>query len=152
MNTFFGDAYRWPFVVRCLALLMISTVALVAACSGKSSPETALPAAATVTEQTKNPLPDARAAAAAGKLLYAVHCTMCHGDDGKGEGSAGGSIAVKPTNLTTEDVAAAADGKLYLIIRNGVKKEGKQTMPPAKKITDEEIWRIVTYVQMLAKR
>lgn len=152
MNNFFGSAYRWNLIVRCLALVMISTVTLVAACSGKSSHETASPAAATVTEQTKNPLPDARAAAAAGKMLYAVHCTMCHGDDGKGEGSAGGSIAVKPTNLATEDVAAAAAGKLYLIIRNGVKKEGKQTMPPAKKVTDEEIWQIVTYVQMLARK
>jgi mono/diheme cytochrome c family protein len=131
---------------------MISTVVIVAACSDKSSQETPSSAAATVTEQTKNPLPDAAAAASAGKLLYAVHCTMCHGDDGKGEGSAGGSIAVKPTNMTTEDVATAPDGKLYLVIKNGVKKEGKQTMPPAKKVTDEQIWQITAYVRTLAKK
>jgi len=150
MNNSSDKVYMASFM-RCVALVVISAIAIVAACSSNQSHnQPSLPAI--VTEQTKNPLPDLEAAAAAGKSLYAVHCTMCHGDDGNGQGTAGGSLAVKPTDLTMGEVVADPDGQLFLTIKNGVKKEGKQTMPPAKKVTDEQIWQIVAYVRTLAKK
>ena len=148
MRISMGNQHDRPFLALPL-ILTILTAALIAACSSKPSNETASLAELVVTEQTKNPLPDARSVTT-GKALYAVHCTMCHGDNGKGEGSAGSSIAVKPSDLTTGSVAVATDGKLFLIVKNGVKKDGKQTMPPARKITDKDIWEIVAYVRTLA--
>jgi mono/diheme cytochrome c family protein len=122
-----------------------------AACSG--NPATTSPTIpAVVTESTKNPLPDLIAAASAGNPLFSIHCAMCHGNDGKGEGIAGGSLALKPTDLTAGNVVSDSDGKLFLAIKNGIKKDGKQTMPPAKKVTDNEIWQIVAYTRTLAKK
>ena len=149
MSDFLGNAKASPMIMRCFVLLMISVATLGLACSG-NAPRDAVSPAGTVTEQTKNPLSDVTAAAMAGKSLYAIHCTMCHGDSGKGEGTAGGSLAVKPSDLTTGETSATPDGKLFLVIRNGIKKEGKLTMPPAKKVTDEQIWQIVAYVRTLA--
>jgi mono/diheme cytochrome c family protein len=149
MRNSWGD-HHMPFMMHRLALT-IFTFALVAACSSKPSNETASLTEATVTEQTKNPLSGV-AAVTVGKSLYAVHCIMCHGDNGKGEGNAGSSLAVKPTDLTRDDAVVTAAGKLFLIVKNGVKKEGKQTMPPARKVTDEQIWQIVAYVHTLATK
>ena len=149
MNDFSSNAKAWPMIMRCFVLVMIFVAALGLACSS-NAPHDAVSPAASVTEQTKNPLSDVAAAATAGKPLYAIHCTMCHGDSGKGEGTAGGSLGVKPSDLTTGEVAAAPDGKLFLVIKNGTRKEGKLTMPPARKVPDEQIWEIVVYIRTLA--
>lgn len=135
---------------RSLALAVIFIGALFTGCSeNRSASSTSIPVA--VIESTKNPLPDLAAAAAAGKPLFLIHCAMCHGEDGKGEGTAGSSLAVKPTDLTVGNAVSDPDGKLFLTVRNGVRKNGKQTMPPAKKVTDEQIWQLVAYLHALAK-
>lgn len=125
----------------CLALIVFSLAAVFAACSGNSSP-------VAVTETSKNPLPDS---AATGQPLYAIHCALCHGDDGKGEGMAGGSLGAALPALTADGIVSQPDGKLFLVIKNGVKKEGRPSMPPTKGLTDEQIWRIVAYVRSLKK-
>jgi len=104
-------------------------------------------AASNVTKETKNPLKDRAAAAAAGKPLYVANCAVCHGESGKGDAPAG--VAVKATDLTKGDVPSDPDGELFLSIKNGREREGKIVMPPAK-LTDEQIWQVVAYVRTLA--
>ncbi len=114
--------------------------------------ETTAPVTSNVTETTKNPLADLAAAARAGQPLYETNCADCHGKTGQGDGPLAESIEFKPADLTKGDVPADPDGKLFLTIKNGKMKEGKVSMPPAKKLTDEQIWQVIAYVRTLAKK
>jgi mono/diheme cytochrome c family protein len=117
-----------------------------------ASSTAAAPAASNVKDDTKNPLQDLTAAAAAGKPLYGANCALCHGDTGIGDGAAGAALDPKPTDLTKDNVPRDPDGKLFLAIKNGKMKDGRLTMPPANKLTDEQIWQVVAYVRTLANK
>lgn len=134
--------------VGALSILFLAVIGL--ACAGKMSDSPAT--AGEVTASSRNPITDLATAAEAGQPLYAANCAMCHGDDGKGEGMAGSALAAKPTNLTAGDVLSDPDGEIFLVIKNGKMTNGKMTMPPVKRIPDEQIWQIVAYIRTLAKK
>ncbi len=158
MPAHFGNTNRKSLIVRMLIISAIAVVTLTTACSGNqstnSSPSSSMTTdvSDTATGKMKNPLTDLAAAAAAGKPLYSVHCAFCHGAEGKGDNAIETSLAAKPTDLTTGDVTSKPDGEIFLAIKNGKMKSGKLTMPPAKKLTDDQIWQIVAYVRILAKQ
>lgn len=103
-----------------------------------------------VTKETRSPLTDP--AAAAGKLLFATHCANCHGNEGKGDGIASASLPAKPSDLSSGAIASIADGALFLILKDGKMVDGKFTMPPTKRVTDEQLWQVVAYVRTLAAK
>jgi cytochrome c oxidase cbb3-type subunit III len=74
-----------------------------------------------------------------GESLYNQHCTTCHGAGGGG-GEIGPAIA-------SSDRAAigANDGQTFNTIKNGV--PGTPMSP--QRLTDEEIWKITTYIHAL---
>jgi mono/diheme cytochrome c family protein len=149
----FDNASRASSISRLLAFVFIAATAGAAACSGNQSnkPSSTTPQlSGPVIKDTKNPLTDR--AAAAGQPLYAANCAFCHGADGKGDNETGASLPAKPPDLTMGAALSNSDGEIFLAIRDGKMKDGKITMPPAKKLTDEQIWQIVAYVRTLAEK
>ena len=132
-------------------LPMLGFAMCISGCANKSGDETGytLSAADQKMLDAKNPLSDIKSAIAAGKPLYTFNCLMCHGDGGKGDGMAGVSLTKPPADLTSQKVSALTDGRIFLTIKNGRMVNGKMTMPPARKMMDEEVWQIVAYVRSL---
>ena len=90
-------------------------------------------------DTTRNPLAGRADAAAAGRRLYDQTCLACHGPGGQGDrGSA----------LNRGQFARGSeDGDLFRTIRAGV--PGTE-MPPFARLTDEQIWQLVSYLRSLS--
>lgn len=94
--------------------------------------------------------------AASGAHLYAVNCSMCHGDDGHGDGPVAryfkergtDVVPVPPPDFRDQLVSGYNDGQLYWIISNGV-----GDMPAFRNLlSDDQTWAVVTYLKDLQSR
>lgn len=93
-----------------------------------------------------NPAEADEASLARGSELYTIHCRMCHGPTGGGNGPIAPFLKIKPANLTTDVVQSKSDGSLFLTITNGI--VGR--MPPLNEnLTVPERWDVVNYVRTL---
>lgn len=93
-----------------------------------------------------NPVPADEASLARGAQLYSIHCQMCHGEGGQGNGTiAAFLVQKKPANLTAAAVQNKDDGALFLTISNGF------GMMPALNgnLTVRERWDVVNYIRTL---
>lgn len=86
-----------------------------------------------------------------GESLYAVNCAICHGTSGNGDGPVGQTNFPPASRLNDAGFAAKADSVIIDAVKVGVSRAGKQTMPPAKGLSDEEIAALVKYVRSLAR-
>jgi mono/diheme cytochrome c family protein len=142
------ERLRVPYLIL-LALLIIMLGSLACSKASHEKLSTAQPAPsvtmpATVTNETKNPFTDLAAAAQKGKPVYEANCSYCHGVTGASDGP----FQPKPPVINSGETTKATDGALYLVVRNG---KGK-SMPPMKRMTDEEIWQAIAYVRTLEKK
>lgn len=107
-----------------------------------------------------NPVPADEASIARGAELYQIHCMMCHGDTGQGNGTvAAFLVKKKPADLTSEVVQAKSDGSWFLTISNGIwnpnntlfpEVQFSGQMPPlAENLTIRERWDVVNYLRTL---
>ncbi|MDT8898215.1 c-type cytochrome [Thermanaerothrix sp. 4228-RoL] len=100
-----------------------------------------------------NPVPADEASLARGKAYYDVACALCHGPEGKGNGSFSGFLVVyPPANLVAPDANARqlSDGAIFLTITNGI--EGR--MPALiENLPDPRMrWDVVNYVRHLQQQ
>lgn len=91
--------------------------------------------------------------AAEGRKLYANFCASCHGDKGKGDGVAAGSLPVKPQDHTNGAVMnQMSDQALADVISKGGGAVGKSVFMPAwgASLNDRQVRDIVAYIRSLA--
>jgi cytochrome c6 len=90
---------------------------------------------------------------AEGRKLYTAYCTSCHGDKGKGDGIAAGSLPVKPKDHTDgATMNPLTDQFLGDVIAKGGGGVGKSSFMPAwgSSLNEKQVRDIVAYIRTLA--
>lgn len=85
--------------------------------------------------------------------MYTTYCVSCHGEKGKGDGVAAGSLPVKPKDHTNGAVMnQMTDQFLADVISKGGGAIGKSSFMPAwgASVNEKQIRDIVAYIRSLA--
>jgi S-disulfanyl-L-cysteine oxidoreductase SoxD len=92
-----------------------------------------------------NPVMADEASLQRGAILYDIHCSLCHGPEGHGDGSLSEYFDRTPQNLTTAQITGEFDGSVYLTIGQGFGQ-----MPSlAENLTPRERWDVINFVRTL---
>ncbi len=95
-----------------------------------------------------NPVPADAVSLQRGEVLYKMHCALCHGETGHGDGPMvkfWRKDANHPADLTATRIATQPDGALYLTITQGF-----GAMPAlSENLTPRQRWDVINYVRSL---
>jgi mono/diheme cytochrome c family protein len=84
-----------------------------------------------------------------GKKYFNTYCSVCHGFDGKGDGTVSEKMPVKPPPLISDKVKNYKDGRIFHIMTMGQGVMGSY----ASQITDpNNRWAVVKYVRSLQRK
>ena len=130
---------------KCLFGAMLLLAGLLVACADD---ETATPQAletvpAEFAGQTN---PYGAEAAPQGAEVYQAYCASCHGETGRGDGPASGSLVPPPKNLADLHPKVGDD---YLFWRISAGKSGTAMVGWRGILTDEQIWQVVSFIRTL---
>ncbi len=106
---------------------------------------------ATTVAVPQNPVKPTPDSIAAGKAVFQQSCSMCHGDQGKGDGPAAAALNPKPADLTMPGKFhhGSSDGQIFNTITNGVPGTpmvGWSTLP------EKDRWNLVNYIKSLSAK
>jgi putative copper export protein/mono/diheme cytochrome c family protein/peroxiredoxin len=85
---------------------------------------------------------------ASGARLYDLHCALCHGAAGYGDGPAAASLPRRPADLTARHTADHTAGDLFWWLTHGIK--GSPMPGFGDRLSEEERWDLVNYLRALA--
>jgi len=91
--------------------------------------------------------------AAAGKEIYEQYCALCHGPQGKGDGSLSANLDPKPRNHTDGAyMNTLTDAHLLKVVGEGGAAAGLSPIMPAWKdiLSAQQIQDVVAFVRTLA--
>jgi mono/diheme cytochrome c family protein len=96
----------------------------------------------------KNPFSDSAEAVAGGRMHFADHCALCHGNDGRGKTEIGQNLYPKTPDMWGRETQSLSDGEIFYIIKNGVRLTG---MPAWGQDTpdDQQSWHLVAFIRHL---
>lgn len=86
---------------------------------------------------------------------FTRYCSVCHGQNGKGNGTIAAAFTPRPKNLADPEYAGNRSRMdIYFAIMGGGKAVGKsQYMPPwGEVLSQQEMWDLVSYVQSISKK
>jgi len=135
------------YMIKKFVVLILLGLLFLTACGSNSSSSDSTVVVATVPPEfagKTNPL-DA-GAATAGANVFKANCVSCHGELGKGDGIASGSLDPKPANLA-EVVKQASDDYLFWRISEG--KPGTSMVAWKGILDEEQIWQVIAFIHTL---
>jgi len=98
-----------------------------------------------------NPLSGQQEAITAGRSEYMSMCFVCHGAAGKGDGPAAAATPTKPSDLSDSGRAGLlSDGDRFGVMRNGI--PGTSMPASGANLNDDQVWRILSYVETLVSK
>ncbi len=90
-----------------------------------------------------NPMPKSPESLARGREMYELHCQVCHGEQGRGDGPVGQKFVPQPMELNMDYVQLQPDGQLFYTISHG-----SIAMPFYRQaMAAEDRWHLVNYVK-----
>jgi copper transport protein len=106
---------------------------------------TAVPAALPDRQNPVAPTPESRGI---GRRIYDVHCHMCHGPDGGGDGPLASTLRPRPADLRVHMAMGHTDGQLFDFISQGA----PGTAMPAfgQRLAEMERWHVINYIRRFA--
>jgi mono/diheme cytochrome c family protein len=98
---------------------------------------------------------DVKAGASPGEKVFAKHCAVCHGPDGKGNGPAAPSMKPRPRDFTageykyktTAQGSPPTDGDLVAVVKQGLIASGMPYFSDV--LSDDEIRDVVRHIKGL---
>jgi mono/diheme cytochrome c family protein len=105
------------------------------------------PVAISAVGPPENPVTADPTSLARGAQLFSIHCQLCHGETGAGNGPISAFLLnKKPADLTSAAIQDKRDGELFLTVSNGM----PNSMPALNEnLTVRERWDVVNFVRTL---
>lgn len=98
-------------------------------------------------QPASQPIASSPASVQRGAVLYDIHCKLCHGATGVGNGPLAAFFNPKPFDLTSSNVQNLPDSEIFLVIT-----QGRGQMPSlAENLLISERWDVINYVRTLKK-
>jgi mono/diheme cytochrome c family protein len=99
-------------------------------------------------KELKNPFKGDANAVLEGKKIFMSMCVACHGETGKGNGSASVAIMPRPANFLSIQIESESDGAIFWKLT-----EGRPPMASYKTLlTDDQRWQLVTFIRSLEEK
>jgi mono/diheme cytochrome c family protein len=97
-------------------------------------------------QPASEPIPTSANSVQRGKVYFGLICQMCHGPQGKGNGTVGAFFTpIKPADLTSSAVQQLSDNDIFLVLTQGF-----GAMPSmAGNLGVQDRWDVINYVRTL---
>lgn len=99
------------------------------------------------TSSLKNPLTPEKDVMDKGKQLFTIHCMVCHGEKGLGDGSIVQTEAYPPVPSYADRLPTISEGQMFHSITYGKGLMGSYSYV----LSTEDRWKVILYIQQLVK-